>query len=198
MENDIRAGNTAVAWVGRVNSTLYCRRPLLGPALLLILLGLTAVGCSKGPSETDTAGTSRTSRSTASTLNTQEQGVKFAECMRGNGLSDFPDPEPDGDFAYFVSVTPEVWKRTLATCKELQPPGTLSSKRTPEEQSETLKFAQCIRDHGVKDFPDPVNGEPAINTYKIPSSNSEDGMRILDAAINACKDATRGAIGNKP
>jgi hypothetical protein len=140
-----------------VNSPHNYRRPLLGSALVL-LLGLTGVGCSRGSSETSTAGTNGTSGSTASTLDIQEQGVKFADCMRANGLSDFPDPEPDGDFAYFVSVTPAVWQRTLATCKDLQPPGTLSSKRTPEEQTETLKFAQCIRDHGVKDFPDPSMG----------------------------------------
>ena len=46
----------------------------------------------------------------------------------------------------------------------------MSAKRTPKQQSASLKFAQCIRDNGVKDFPDPVNGEPLIDTNKIPSS----------------------------
>jgi hypothetical protein len=180
-----------------VSSSDNHRRPLLGAAVLL-LLGLTSAGCSKGPSGTSTASTSAERPSTASTLDRQEQGVKFAECMRANGVSDFPDPQPNGDFAYGVSVTPEVWAQTLATCKDLQPPGTLSSKRTPKEQSASLQFARCVREHGVKDFPDPVNGEPAINTYLIPSSDSEDGMRILNAAIDACKVLMRDAIGSQP
>ena len=65
-------------------------------------------------------------------------------------------------------MTPAVWKRATTACKDLQPPGTLSSKRTPKQQSAALKFAQCVRDNGVKDFPDPVNGEPLVDTYEDP------------------------------
>ena len=54
-----------------------------------------------------------------------------------------------------------MWKQAITACKDLQPPGTLAAKRTPKQQSASLRFAQCIRDNGVKDFPDPVNGEPA-------------------------------------
>lgn len=39
----------------------------------------------------------------------------------------------------------------------------------------------------MKDFPDPVNGEPLVDTTKIPSTDSEDGMRILNAAMQACR-----------
>jgi hypothetical protein len=28
--------------------------------------------------------------------------VKFAECIRNNGVSEFPDPEALGDFAYGI------------------------------------------------------------------------------------------------
>ena len=96
--------------------------------------------------------------------------MKFAECIRAHGVSDFPDPNAKNEFEYGVSVTPAVWKQATTACKDLQPPGTLSSKRTPKQQSASLRFAQCIRDNGVKDFPDPVNGEPLVDTYKIPSS----------------------------
>ena len=110
--------------------------------------------------------------------------MKFAECIRAHGVSDFPDPNAKNEFEYGVSVTPAVWKRATTACKDLQPPGTLSSKRTPKQQSASLRFAQCIRDNGVKDFPDPVNGEPLVNTYKIPSSNRPGGM-----ADSQCRDA---------
>ena len=102
--------------------------------------------------------------------------MKFAECIRAHGVSDFPDPDAKNDFEYGVSVTPAVWKQATTACKDLQPPGTLSAKRTPKQQSASLRFAQCIRDNGVKDFPDPVNGEPLVDTYKIPSSNKPGGM----------------------
>jgi hypothetical protein len=161
------------------------------PAALTIvaLIGLVGAGCgSNAPSATGTAG------SADKKLTARDKAVKFSECIRAHGVSDFPDPDAKNDYQYGVSVTPAVWKQATTACKDLQPPGTLSSKRTPKQQSESLRFAQCIRDNGVKDFPDPVNGEPLINTYKIPSSNRPGGMTILNAAIQTCRDTMREVL----
>jgi hypothetical protein len=148
----------------------------------LAIVALIAAGCgSDAPSETATA-----TSTAAKKLTARDRAVKFAECIRAHGVADFPDPDAKNDFQYGVSVSPAVWKRATTACKDLQPPGTLSSKRTPKQQSASLRFAQCIRDHGVKDFPDPVNGEPVVDTYKIPSSNQPGGMAILNAAMQKC------------
>jgi hypothetical protein len=64
-------------------------------------------------------------------------------------------------------VSPAVFKKAVDACKDLQPPGTLSAKRGPEQQKEGLKFAQCMRENGVKDFPDPVNGQPLVDTNEF-------------------------------
>src|SRR5205085_7279521 len=119
-------------------------------------------------------------------LSAQEKAVKFAECMRANGVPHFPDPDPKGDYNFGVDVTPEVFTKAVDACKAVKPPGALSAKRTPKQQSASLRFAQCVRDHGVRDFPDPVNGEPLIDTTKIPSSNKPGGMTILNAAVQKC------------
>jgi hypothetical protein len=71
------------------------------------------------------------------------------------------DPDAKNHFEYGVSVSGAVWNQATTACKDLQPPGTLSGKRTPKQQSASLRFAQCVRDNGVKDFPDPANGEPS-------------------------------------
>jgi hypothetical protein len=76
--------------------------------------------------------------------------------------------------------------KAVAACKALQPPGTLSAKLTPAQESAALKFAQCIRENGVPDFPDPVNGQPLVDTTRIPSSNKPGGMTILNAAMHTC------------
>jgi hypothetical protein len=49
----------------------------------------------------------------------------------------------------------------------------------------------------VKDFPDPVNGEPLINTYEIPSSNQPGGMNILNAAVQKCGNVLGEAAGGQ-
>jgi hypothetical protein len=175
------------------------------------LIGLISAGCgSNAPSDTGTASSSGTTSSTRAATSTgsttsgadkkltaRDKAVKFAECIRAHGVRDFPDPNEKNQFEYGVSVTPTVWKRATTACKDLQPPGTLSGKRTTKQQSAALRFAQCIRDNGVKDFPDPVNGEPLVDTYKIPSSNKPGGMTILNAAMKKCRNVLDLAAGGQ-
>jgi hypothetical protein len=175
----------------------------LRPLAALAMVALISAGCgSNAPSDTGAAsssGTPTTGSDTGPTkkLTVRDKGVKFAECIRAHGVADFPDPDAKGEFQYGVSVTPAVWQKATTACKDLQPPGTLSSKRTPKQQSASLRFAQCIRDNGVKDFPDPVNGEPLVNTYKIPSSNKPGGMAILNAAMQKCGKVLGEAAGGQ-
>jgi hypothetical protein len=168
----------------------------LRPLAALAMVAVIGAGCgSNAPSETGSASSSGTGGTKKATA--RDKAVKFAECIRAHGVSDFPDPNARNQFEYGVSVTPAVWTRATTACKDLQPPGTLSAKRTPKQQAASLRFARCIRDNGVKDFPDPVNGEPLVNTYKIPSSNKPGGMAILNAAMQKCGKVLGEAAGGQ-
>jgi hypothetical protein len=170
------------------------------PPAALVTVALIGAGCSNGSAENGNTGTGTASSSGtggSTKLTARDKGVKFAECIRAHGVADFPDPNAKGDYEYGVSVSPAVWKQATTACKALQPPGTLSAKRTPKQQSASLRFAQCIRENGVKDFPDPVNGEPLVNTYKIPSSNRPGGMTILNAAMHKCGNVLGEAAGGQ-
>ena len=165
-------------------------RPLAALALIATVAVISA-GC---------VGTSSGSTGTASTggdtnLTARDKAVKFTECMRGNGVSDFPDPNASGEFPSFgISVSPAAWEKALGACKELQPPGSLSAKLSTKQLSTALNFAQCMRENGVKDFPDPVSGQPLIDTTRIPSANRPGGMTILNAAAHKCGDRLRAAM----
>jgi hypothetical protein len=164
----------------------------------LAAVSLLNAGCgSSATSHTASGGvaTATTTKSTKPT--TQEQAVKFAECMRASGVPHFPDPDAKGDTNFGVDVTPAVFGRAVRACKALEPPGALSSKRTPKQQSASLRFAQCVREHGVKDFPDPANGQPLIDTTKIPSSNKPGGMTILNAATHQCGAILESSAGGQ-
>jgi hypothetical protein len=184
-------------------------RRRLWPLAALATVALIGAGCSNGSAENGNAGTAGSSATTSTSgtgttssgvdkkLTAHEKAVKFAECMRANGVPHFPDPDPKGDSNFGVDVSREVWLKAVDACKALKPPGALSSKRTPKQQAASLRFAQCVRDHGVKDFPDPVNGEPLIDTYKIPSSNKPGGMTILNAATHKCGSVLKLAAGGQ-
>ena len=88
-----------------------------------------------------------------------------------------------------------MWQKAVDACKDLEPPGALSGKRSPKQQSAALRFAQCIRKNGVKDFPDPANGEPLVDTNRIPSTATTAGMSILNAAMHRCGAIYSGELG---
>ena len=173
------------------------------PLVALALVALIGAGCgSKAPSETGTAAGSTStavSADTGATKKATDQGkaVKFAACIRGHGVPHFPDPDAKGDFVFGIDVSPAVWQKAVNACKDLQPPGALSGKRGPKQQSAALRFAQCVRDNGVKDFPDPANGDPLIDTTHIPSSNRPGGMTILNAATHKCGSILGLAAGGQ-
>jgi hypothetical protein len=165
----------------------------------LAMVALVGAGCgSNARSGTGTASSSGTATGAGNKkLTARDKAVKFAECMRAHGVSDFPDPTDKNADSYGVSVSKAVFTRAVDACKALKPPGALSSKRTPKQQSAAIRFAQCVRDHGVRDFPDPVTGEPLIDTTKIPSSNGPGGMTILNAATHKCGYVLKEAAGGQ-
>jgi hypothetical protein len=178
---------------------------------IAVIVAVVAAGCGGTPSSSGTStAAARTGSNTTttahtstanhtSTLTAREKAVKFSECLRANGVSDFPDPNASGEFpSYGISVSKTAWTKAVAACKALQPPGSLNAHLTPTQFSAALKFAQCIREHGVPDFPDPVNGQPLIDTTHIPSANKPGGMTILTAATHTCGEAAAKAIGRQP
>jgi hypothetical protein len=169
------------------------RRPLV--ALVFVsLVALVGPGCGSntatGTATSSNAGSGASSARASGGANTQatrrQKAEKFAECVRGHGVPHFPDPDATGNFNFGVDVSAATFTAAVNACKALQPPGTLSAHRSATQQSAALRFATCVRAHGVPDFPDPVNGQPLIDTDHIPSSNKPGGMSILNAATHKC------------
>jgi hypothetical protein len=162
----------------------------------LAVLALLGAACSNSSADGSSSGGGGINSNTA----TRTQAVKFAECMRTNGVNEFPDPDASGQLtidgvANNSSVDPNsaAFKQALSTCKDLEPSGFTGQKRSPQEQANALRFAQCIRDHGVKDFPDPAPDDPLIDTNRIPSAAENGGMSILNDAMRQCRDFAAAA-----
>jgi len=185
-------------------------RPFVG-LVLVSLIGLVGAGCGSSTSSGAASGASGTGGGSAVSADTgahtqaatkQEKAEKFAECVRAHGVPHFPDADATGKFGNFgVDVSAATFTAAVNACKALQPPGSLSSHRSAKQQSAALRFAACVRANGVPDFPDPINGQPLINTYHIPSSNKPGGMSILNAATHKCgsvlgPDARTGGKGS--
>ena len=164
-------------------------RSTLRPLAALAMVAVIGMGCSSARTETGTGGSGGNTAAT-----TREQAVKFATCMRANGISDFPDPDASGALTIDGVVngskldpSSAAWKKANGACEDLQPPGFTESKRSARDQENAVKFAQCIRDNGVKDFPDPAPDGPLVDTNRIPSASASGGMSVLNAAMQKCR-----------
>jgi hypothetical protein len=161
------------------------------------MAALIGAGCSSAPAENGNTGTNKNAT-------TRSKAAKFSECMRENGVREFPDPDASGELTIdgvvngsSLDPSAPAWKNAIGACKDLQPSGFVGHKRSAKEQSASLQFAQCIREHGVKDFPDPAKGEPLVDTNRIPSAATEGGMTILNAAMRTCGDLIRDQLGRQ-
>ena len=169
-------------------------RRTLRPLSVLATVALISAGCgSDAPSETGTA--SRSGSVTGNTNTAREKGVKFADCMRDNGVSAFPDPDTSGELTIdavangsSLDTNTAAFKKAISACRDLQPPGFIGHKRSASKQESALKFAQCMRDNGVRDFPDPTPNAPLIDTTRIPSAAGRGARSIpgFTAATQKC------------
>lgn len=163
------------------------------------MVALISAGCSNAIAGTGGSGGS-------ANASAREQGVKFAACMRANGVREFPDPDASGQLTIdgiangsSLDTNSAAFERAISACKELEPAGFTGQKRSAAQQANALKFAQCIRDNGVTDFPDPDPDGPLVDTDRIPSAARSGGMSSLNAAMQKCRGlaAEAGVAGRR-
>jgi hypothetical protein len=169
---------------------------VLAPIALAALL-LGACG-SSGPAASGSDSTSANNSSANITSASVAKAEKFSQCMRTNGISAFPDPNSSGQLtidgiANGTSLNPNTpaFQQALSACKDLEPPGFMGSQRTPAQQEAALRFAQCMRDNGITNFPDPTPNGPIINV------NGAHSIPGFQAAQQKCSAIYAGQLGLK-
>ncbi|PSK95400.1 hypothetical protein CLV63_11560 [Murinocardiopsis flavida] len=156
-------------------------RSLLVAAPLVLGLALTGCGSESGGASGDAAG-----------MSAHEKGVKFAECMRENGV-DMEDPEPGkGVMVKGKKGGEEGMDKAMEACEEYAPTGE-RGKKDPEMAKKQQEFAECMRENDV-DFPDPEPGQMGIRMDKKTAEDPD-----FDAAMKECQpimgDAMKGGPG---
>ena len=175
-----------------------------------LLLVLAAAGCGK-PSGADngvaTAGDGKASpTATASTGNgkrdpqaDQEAFLKFAQCMRDHGVP-MEDPQFDGGgVSLMIPEGTDKAKVDAAQgeCKQFMPNGGEPPKLSPEDQERMRKYAQCMREHGITNFPDPgEDGRMMIDGNKLGIDPQSEQMKAAEKACEQYDMGPKGGEGN--
>lgn len=165
------------------------------PGWIGILVAIVGVGllaaCSSGTSATTASGTSSTSSQYAKAL-------VYAQCMRKHGDPNFPDPNSNGTFTQANNdssgVSQSVVQAALSACQKLAPSGMqISQSQQQQVQTEGLKFAKCMRAHGVPNFQDPAAGGEIMRPKGVDPNSS-----TYVAALHVCQPLLVAPSGAAP
>ncbi len=184
-------------------------------ALALVSLALLAGGCggsddSVAVAAADTTGPMTTEAEGAAAEETEpEQALlKFAQCMRDNGISDFPDPVANADGSFgFGQPQPgtdyDAWSRVVkGPCREQLADAGLTfggqggdAAAEAERQDTLLALAKCMRAEGVS-WRDPDPNESAMDAIHGALGNLDRSSPTLQAALAKCQSLLSDAFGH--
>ncbi|HEU5156507.1 MAG TPA: hypothetical protein VFU43_05885 [Streptosporangiaceae bacterium] len=131
------------------------------------------------------------SASPSQSLDPRDAALKFAQCMRENGV-DMPDPGANGRIQ--IRANPGNRAKVQAAmkkCQHFMQGGRLGNPDDPQVRDRMLKFAQCMRQHGIN-VPDPKPGE-GIQLRLDKGSQAK-----LRAAQEACRQYAPGGGEKRP
>lgn len=115
----------------------------------------------------------------------------YAQCMRDHGV-DMADPDPETGLPQLGDgVDPDhpAVQEAAKACQDLMPAG---AREQDDGQDTYLKFAECMRENGLPDFPDPQPGSKG-------GVFGDSGVDRNDPAFQRAAEACQHLLaGNQP
>ncbi len=163
----------------------------------LVGVGLLVAACGDGSSSPGGAAPG------GSTTSNYKDAVAYAQCMRTHGVPNMPDPTSSGQFitkagtlngVSGVDQSSPQYASANKACEHLLPDG---GQFTPAEQQQALakllKYAQCMRTHGVPNMPDPTTAGRGVG-LGLPAGVDPNSPQYQSAEA-ACRSLQPGLGG---
>ena len=170
-------------------------RKLAVIAVVPLVFGLAACGSGSDPgsgvASAQKGKSSTPTPSATSTLSPEDAMLKFAQCMRAHGVK-VKDPKPNQPFAISSRHRPgeknNPFDKAQKACGQyLQQGGNQGPKADPKALDQMIKYAQCMRAHGMN-MPDPKPNGGGL-TLMMPKGSAGKAK----AAQKACQSLLPGA-----
>jgi hypothetical protein len=166
----------------------------------LIGVALIVAGCGGASSST----TSSTAGQPPA--NGVSDAYKYSACMRDHGVSNFPDPQvshSNGATKVAIQVpggvgTSPQFNAAQTACRSILPaPSKSDLAQQAHDQlvhkQDLLAFARCLRDRGVRGFPDP-NAQGGLTLQMVQAAGVDLTAPQVRIAALACVSASNGGI----
>jgi hypothetical protein len=129
-----------------------------------VVAAVSLAACGRSPS-TGVAGLGSKTTSPSSAAQTPAAGaLRYASCMRSNGVTNYPDPSSRGRSQSMNQVNPNslTFLAAYKACQKYAPNGEGGGPPAPSaaQLRVALAFAQCMHKHGFPQFPDPLATAP--------------------------------------
>jgi hypothetical protein len=169
--------------------------------IAMAALALLAGACSGGPSASSPNGAGAASADEATS-----HLVAYSHCIRSHGVPGYPDPtsgEPPKGSAQQFGVSTAQFQAAQGACRHLLPTaqsfhdqvqqcmlgGNCPQALVQQILTAGRKFAECMRSHGVPNWPDPTIdslGRPVFNLSTGGITHSQAHSGPLAAKITEC------------
>jgi hypothetical protein len=165
----------------------------------LVAVGTLVAACGGGSSSPGVASAkSSTSRTASGSSNSgaYKEELAYAICVRSHGEANFPDPSPTGGFKITSGSDDPQLRAAEQACADLAPGGgqnqTAGGSFTARQVAQVLAYAQCMRRHGILNFPDPTSkGMGSLNGIDMNSPQ-------FAKASQACQTLLPNSGGSGP
>jgi hypothetical protein len=167
-----------------------------------LVLALSACGGSSSPPGIATAQNGPTASANPSASGAAGRGspLKFAQCMRQHGVQ-MEDPDSSGRITIKAnSGTQGTIDAAQKACRQFEPGGGKGAGKgmSKQDQAKFLKFAQCMRQHGVQ-MADPDFSGGGVKTRIQGNRGDVVDKAKIDAAQKACSSVLpKGMQGGGP
>ena len=177
------------------------RRPLIPASLVAIAaVSLLAAGCGSSNSSASSDASSSGGPQNQAQMQTENQLIRFTDCMRSHGVPSLPDPTSD-PHAFKEALDPATeqspaFGSAMTACHHLLPGGGSHSQPTPASPAQTaalLAFAGCLRGRGFPHFPDPSTSGQITHEMLASAGISLQQPAVVQAA-DTCTSVTHGLL----
>jgi hypothetical protein len=174
------------------------RSPKLTSLAAVAAFAVLAAGCGGGGSPRVASVGSST---TTATTTPQNGLLAFSQCMRVNGMPNFPDPQhfAGGNVKLTIHQVGDGsphFQTAMRACNHLLPTrGGVqeTEQQTRRQLADELSFARCMRSHGERRFPDPT-AQGGLTVEMVQAQGIDVHSHAVLRVVQTCLPASHGAL----